>query len=392
VNRDTGIDPANGVKAYNELAGDPNIVGVLWCGGLGFEQTQAQFARDHLPIMSVFNDAWSDKRLYPDDQAQRAVFQFLIPTRMGIDVLAKYAKEDRGYSSMAFVNDIVVDPRTSNKGYFEASAQKYGLRNAGYESYSLGSSDFGPTLQRLKGSRPDVVSIFGFSGDTANFVIQIDQLGSAYVDTPTAKDASKGWHPHIFGSPGGTGDHSWADLAKDSAKPGTLTAWHVGGLIYLPQFNIGKWMQKYTNKLPTGGEESPADGLYTLLKAVEKAKSTDRTKLVQTIETMGPISFASTPFSFTKDRHLSKTEDDLIVVTLERKAGPATTDPSYQLGTEWSTPFARYPAGPTHLVRPTLEANRRAHPEVLKEVLDNGYGTQCTKHSDGTLSKECKVH
>ena len=48
---------------------------------------------------------------------------------------------------------------------------------------------------------------------------------------------------------------------------------------------------------------------------------------------------------FTKDRHLSKTEDDLIVVTLERKAGPAATDPSYQLGHEWSTPFARFPAG-----------------------------------------------
>ena len=114
--------------------------------------------------------------------------------------------------------------------------------------------------------------------------------------------------------------------------------------------------------------------------------------MVNAIETLGPIKFASTQFSFTKDRHLSKTEDDLIIVTLERKAGPAATDPPYKLGTEWSTPFARYAAGPTHLVRPTLEANQRAQPDVMKEVLAKGYGTQCTKHADGTLSKECKIH
>jgi ABC-type branched-subunit amino acid transport system substrate-binding protein len=286
----------------------------------------------------------------------------------------------------------VLDPRGSNKGFYEASLQKYGLRNAGFETYSLGSSDFGPALQRLKASHPEAVSIFGLSGDTANFVVQIDQLGSAYVDTPTAKDSSKGWHPHIFGSPGGTGDHSWADLAKESAKPGTVTVWHVGGLIYLPEFAIAGWMNKYLNKQPTGGEESPADGLYALLKAVEKAKSTDRVKMVDALETMGPLKFASVPFSFAKDRHLSKTPDDLIVVTLERKAGPAATDPSYQLGQEWSTPFARFPVGPTQLVRPTLEANKRAHPDVMASVLKGNWGTQCTKHADGTLGKECKIH
>src|SRR3989440_3535614 len=288
VNRDTGIDPSAGVKAYNELAGDPNIIGILWCGGLGFEQTPAQFAGARLPVMAVFDDAWSDKRLYPDDPNQRSVFQFLIPTRMAMDVLMKYAKEDRGYTSAALVNDVVIDPRTENQGFFNASCQKYGVRSVGYESYQLGTSDFGPALQRLKAARPDVVAIFGLSGDTANFVIQIEQLGSPYIDTPTAKDPSKGWHPHIFGSPGGTGDHSWADLAKDSAKPGTLTAWHVGGLVYLPEFAIAGWMKKYLDKLPTGGEESPADGLYTLLKGVEKAGTTDRLRLTQAIETAGP--------------------------------------------------------------------------------------------------------
>jgi hypothetical protein len=202
------------------------------------------------------------------------------------------------------------------------------------------------------------------------------------------------WHPHVFGSPAGTGDKSWVALAGNSAKVGTVTAWHVGGLIALPSFSIAGWMRKYLKKDPTGGEESPADGLAALLNGIKKAGSTDRAKIVEGLETMGKIKFASIPFSFDAKRHVNKTRDDMIVVTMERGAnGPAVTDPPYKLGREWDEGvFNRTPAGPTHLVRPTLEANKRAHPDVMKEVLEQGYGTQCTKHPDGTLGKECKIH
>jgi len=157
-------------------------------------------------------------------------------------------------------------------------------------------------------------------------------------------------------------------------------------------FWIRQWIQKFLGKSVTGGEESPADGLATLVEAVKHAGSTDRQKMVTAIETMGDIKFASIPFSYSKDRHLSKTKDELIVVTLERSSGPAPTDPAYQLGTEWKDVFPAGYVGPTHLVRPTLDANKRAHPDVMAEVLRLGYGTQCTKMPDGSLSKVCKIH
>ena len=116
----------------------------------------------------------------------------------------------------------------------------------------------------------------------------------------------------------------------------------------------------------------------------EVGGSTDRQKIVSTIETMGDIKFASLPFGFTADRHLSKTMDDLIVVTLERSTGPAKTDPPYELGTEWKEVLPAGYVGPTHLVRPTLEANKRKHPDVMDEVIRLHYGTQCTA--------ACKVH
>src|SRR5207244_2669823 len=131
-----------------------------------------------------------------------------------------------------------------------------------------------------------------------------------------------------------------------AAKVGTVTAWHLGGLVYLPTFAIRTWMQKYLHKTPTGGEELPADGLGTLVRAIEKGGSTDRRRMVDTIETMGRFSFASVEFGFTDRNHLARTPDELIIVTLERSAGPVPTDPPYQLGREWRDLVRPGAAGP----------------------------------------------
>jgi branched-chain amino acid transport system substrate-binding protein len=387
VKRDTGTDPAAGVKAYQAFAGDSSVIGILWCGGLGLEESRAQIQRDNMPIIAVFNDLWSPGNLYPKGK-ERSIFQMIMPDRMAFDLLATYCKEDRGYSKVGLIYDTLL--YSPVKEYFQAAMASHGLGTAGIETYQLNDADFGPQVNRLKSQKGEALMVWGVSGDTAGIVKQLDKVGASYVDTPTAKSGS--WKPHIMGSPGGTGEHTWADLAGSAAKVGTLTAWHVGGLVYLPSFAIRGWLQKYLKTSTTGGEESPADGLWTLCQAVKTAGSTDRQKMVTAIETMGDIKFASIPFSYSADRHLSKTPDDLILVTLERSSGPAQTDPAYSLGTEWKSEFSTGYVGPTQLVRPTLAANKRAHPDVMDEVLRLGYGTQCTKQKDGSLTNACKIH
>jgi hypothetical protein len=50
------------------------------------------------------------------------------------------------------------------------------------------------------------------------------------------------------------------------------------------------------------------------------------------------------------------------------------------------------------LVRPTLEANLRAQPEYMAYILENGFGTQCTKSppdatgEDVEMTDDCKIH
>ena len=357
VKRDTGTDPAAGVKAYQAFAGDSAVIGVLWCGGLGLDESRAQIKRDNMPVISVFNDLWSSNQLFPQGK-ERSIFQLIMPDKMALDLMANYCKNDRGYSKVGLIYDSLLF--SSVKDHFSEAMKNNGLATAGMETYQLNDADFGPQIQRLRSQKGHALMVWGVSGDTAGIAKGIEKVNGSYIDTPTAKGAD--WHPQILGSPGGTGEHTWADLAGSAAKTGSMTAWHVGGLVYLPSFAIRGWMQKYLKKNVTGGEESPADGLFTLTKAVESAGGTDRQKMVSAIETMGDIQFASLPFGFSSTRHLAKTPDDLILVTLERSTGAAATTPSYELGEEWKTVLPKGYVGPTHLVRPTLEANRRGSP------------------------------
>ena len=387
VLRDAGQELTAGVKAYQEFSGDPHMAGVLWCGGLGFDESRNLIRRDQMPSMAVFEDPASSNDLYPA-VPERSIFQLVMPESMAMKVLCRYLAEDRGYKRVGLLFDSTISEGV--KKYFTDSASEFGITPAGIESFNVFASEFGPQLQRLKPQHSEALLVWGLAASTAGVAQQLSQIGAAYVDTPTAKGAD--WHPHVIGAPTGTGDKSFAELAGASAKVGTITAWHLGGLVYLPTFAIGTWMKKYLNKTSTGGEELPADGLGTLVRAIQTGHSTDHARVVSTIETMGRFKFASVEFGFTPQDHLARTEDEMIIVTLERSSGPAATDPAYQLGREWKDVFPSGYAGPTHLVRPTVDANRRAHPDVVDQVLGEGWGTQCTRHADGSLGRECKIH
>ena len=384
VKRDTGIDPSAGPRVYADLAGK-GVAGILWCGAAGFSQVLPQVRRDSMPMVAVFNDPYSGDRLHPDGDAGRSVFQVLLPDRFAKEVLASYAAHDRGYRTAGYLYDSLIDPGATARRRFERSFRAAGMEVTGVESFSLLDSDFGPQLQRLRQGRPDVLYVDGVNTSTAGVVSQLADLDAAYVDSPSARQGP--WRPHVFGSPAGAGDRSWVELAGDKARVGTATAWHVGGLVYLPSFAIAGWMRRHLRREPTGGEESAPDAMAAVLAGIRKAGTTDHARVVAGMETAGPVTFASLAFEFTADRHLSRTPDDVVVLVMERGAdGPAPTDPPYALGREWGDgeAFAGVPAGPTHLVRPTLEANRRAHPAVVEQVLAQGYGTQCTA--------ACKVH
>ncbi|MBW3641295.1 MAG: ABC transporter substrate-binding protein [Actinobacteria bacterium] len=389
--RDAGAEPASGARLYGELSEQPGVVGVLWCGAPGFDPTFGAEGRPpDLPVVAVFEDPSSRGTIGPGRGAS-SLFQMDPPANHIFEALADYARRDRGYSSAALLHDGTLDGDGATARLFEETFARAGIDVRAIESYTPGV-DYVAVLERLATAAPEVLFLDGVPEDAADIVTELDERGASYVDTPTTKGPT--WRPHIFGSPRTLGDGTWVDLAGGAAKIGTVTGGHVGGLVYLPSFEISSWMQNLLGKEPTGGEDLPADAMAIILRGTEAAGSADSGAVAQAMRTLGPVAFASLPVGFSADRQVAYQRGDVVIRTLERLRGAAPTTPPYELGREWS-PGNRYDgaaAAFTQLVRPTLEANRGSHPEVMAEVLAQGYGTQCTKQADGTLSNACKIH
>jgi ABC-type branched-subunit amino acid transport system substrate-binding protein len=385
-------------KAYNELVGDPDVIGILWCTPFGLAEAKPQIQRDGIPVIAVYADPYSDGVLYPAGGGARNVFQMLLPDAMSFDALCAYAADDRKYSSVALMYDSVSLTKARNQ--FEPIAASHGLDVVAVEEFSLVSADYGAQLQRLKQAKPQSLIVWGLADNTANIAKGLDALGAGYVDTPTAKSDTT-WAPHILGYPGGTGEKTWAELAGSAAKAGTLTAWYLGGLVGGPHFPIRDWLVAYDGRGASGGEEGASNAWWALIEGVKKAGTKDRAKVVAALEQIPKIEFAGLPFHFGTDNHLGMTRDDVVLITLERYTGPVETDPPYVAGKEWETTFPLIKkdyVGPGHLVRPTLEANKRAQPEYMEQILTEGWGVQCTKRppealgTDVPMTNDCKIH
>ena len=389
--------PQLAVQAVQEFIDDPDCIGILWSGPLnGLPETLADVDDAGIPLVSVFGDLASYGALYPGNLDNkdippeykgldlRSVFQMYLPDKMAIELLVDYCK-DRGYKSAGMIFDQLSFGGAGD--WWEAAMKDRGLEIAGLEKFSLFDSEYSQQVDKLRSAGGDALFIYGLSSNTAGIVKQVDAVGGRYSDAQTAMGSD--WHPQIMGSPGGTGERSWVELAGQAARPGTLTVWFLGGLVGQPEFPIRDMLKAAGYGVPTGGEESPADGLAALLRAAEEADSTDPDAMVEALESGIEIKFASPlGFKFSKDRHLSKEKDDLILITLERQP----FDMGYDLGKEFGTTFPADYEGPVAFLDYTIEANKRSHPELMKEV-EAAYGTYCdiSRQGDDAKVAACKA-
>src|SRR5947199_9425326 len=134
VLRDAGQELTNGIKAYQEFSGDPHVAGVLWCGGLGFDESRNLMKRDQMPAIAVFEDPASSDDLYPAVD-ERSVFQLVMPEKMAVKVLCRDLAQDRGYKRAGLSLDWAVSEGV--KKYFTDSASELALTPAGIESFNV---------------------------------------------------------------------------------------------------------------------------------------------------------------------------------------------------------------------------------------------------------------
>ncbi|MCB0973390.1 MAG: ABC transporter substrate-binding protein [Actinobacteria bacterium] len=385
--------------SYDKLAGTDNMAGILWCTALGIPQIADGIKRDNMVVMSVFQDVSFERALWPQPDSARSVFQFLLSVEAAIDPIMGYASSDRQFKNVVMARDILLTGPFAEplKEVYAQVTKDAGLEAFPDVEFTLGTTDFGPLVQELEKTNAECVFIAGGPDETALIARELANRDHDYIDLPTAK--SDEFRPQLFGTPANMGERRWVDLAGDAAKVGSVTAWHLGGLLDSADIPIAKMAEAWKpGTRLTGGEESPADALYALLTGVDKAGSiTDREKIITSIETAGPIEYAYLPFEFTADDHQRVKTDDIVLISLEREDGPVKTDPPYALGSEWDNYFKGQKYMPNWLVRPTLEGNLKAHPEHVQKLLDDKRGVECTLPdgevgSPETLTNACKIH
>jgi branched-chain amino acid transport system substrate-binding protein len=399
IKRDDNLSAQVAVSAVQEMITRFNIKGLIFAGLYDDIYASKKLIQQfNLPAIAAYGDLFSVGQLWPKND-YRQLFQMFPPDSWGIELaLQEYAIADRGYRRFAYLGDNTAIGSQGKRLIGETLARE-GIDLLSAEQYNVGDVDMTAQLTRIRGTRCQCLLIWGIAGDTAHGLENLKRLNAVYKDHPTALRASP-WAPQIVGFEGGAAERTFAILAGDAARAGTMSYWYLGGVGYIPQFQGAvETFKKRWGTAPTGGENNPADAVFLFAKAFEEAKGTDPEKVINALETIKGVNFSSiSPHSFTKDRHISIEKDDMVGITLERgRAVP--TDPAYQLGTEFKVFHPPGYIGPTHFMRFNFEGLMRKHRRIFGDImLKTGYGTQCTKVKDASapygfkLTNTCKIH
>lgn len=400
IQRDDNLSAQVAVQAVQEMITKFNIKGLMFCGLLDDIYACKQLVQQHnIPTIATYSDLYSAGQLSPQSDYEQ-VFQIFPPDIWSAEVLADYAVKDRGYDRFAYIGDATALGKQGRDQMAKALGA-HGKKLLRAEQYNVGDVDMTAQLVRIRETGCQCLVIWGLAGDTAHALQNLKKLGAEYIDRGRAlSSSSSNWHPQIMGFPGGVAERTFAELSGDAARAGTVSTWYMGGVGYFPQFQgATEAFKKKWGRVPTGGENNPADSVYLIADAIDRANSTEPDKVMKALESSetGVNFFSTTPHKFEPGSRLSLSKGDIIGVTLERGAA-VRTNPSYELGTEFRKFHPPGYVGPTHFLRPNFDALMEKHPELMEIILKEKYGTQCTKVEDPSapfgfrLTNDCQIH
>ena len=435
VRADAPLSVADGQKAYAQLIAR-GVDAIVWCGAPGLVETLPAIVHDVIAVMAVGSDvqgrAGGDPHV-PDLTTAAAagfpVFQTTAPDTWAFDLLCQYARSDRGFDNAALVYGPSQWAGVADQ--FATACEAAGLHNAATLGFGVfGGPDLGSVVAQLRTSRAQAVLVWALPDEAADVAAALDAGGARYVDTPAAR---AGFRPMLLGGAAGVGHPAFAALGQPHVAPGSIGVGHLGGVLALPDLAIRQWVGRFVGRgaaasggagttgsggaapgpatsAPTttpggtgrptttaggpaallrGGEAAVADAVAACCVAAARVASTARVDLIAALESGVETVFA-TPVatSFAADRHLSLGRDELVLVSTETVA-----ERRYFLGREWSLAPPGF-GGPDLLVDPTLDANRRAHPEVVDAILGARTGTSSRpeyQNSDAARSAACRA-
>ncbi|HHX30059.1 MAG TPA: ABC transporter substrate-binding protein, partial [Clostridiaceae bacterium] len=211
-------------------------------------------------------------------QAGENIFRACFTDPYQGELMAHYAKEKLGASSVAVLYDTGDDYSKGVADAFWAAAESLGMTRTDKEGYQPGSTDFNAQLTKIKAGNPDVIMSPGYYGDGAMILTQARELGisSKFL-------GSDGWDGLL--------------LQMDASNYGALD-----GAFYCTQYSLrepGAELQRvmdayrafyadsdpsaeYLNMFAILGYEA----MHIMAAAIEKAGSVESSKVVEALQNL----------------------------------------------------------------------------------------------------------
>jgi branched-chain amino acid transport system substrate-binding protein len=217
-------------------------------------------------------------------------FSFAPSTGNTGSVLATFAKEHGYTKAFTLLDDTISWTRGANAAFTKFHKQAGGSI-VGTDSFKNSDSSIAAQINKIKAADPDVLFLASYPPGGASALRQIRAAG---IDIPIL-----GGDP--FDSPG------WIDAVPDLSNFFHVTDASVHGDDPDPAVNeYVDAVEKETGNRPTGGRDLVGDTLVQGLKmAIEKAGTTEGSKLAAALESLNQQKFLTGAVSFTAEAHIA---------------------------------------------------------------------------------------
>ena len=285
-NKSEAAEATNGII---KLTSQDKVTAIIGAATSGNTVAQAQIANDTKTILLTPSGTSPNVTVADDGKLNEFVFRtsFIDPFQ-GI-VAANFASKELNLKNAAILADSASDYAKGLAASFKDTFEKAGGKVVVEEAFVAKDTDFRATLTRIKSKNPEFIFIPGFYEEVGLIVKQARELG---IDVPLM--GADGWD-----SP------KLVELAGADALNNTFITNHYTSED--PDENIQKFVTTYKEKF--NGESPNAfnalgyDTVYLLADAIERAGSTDTTKIKEALESTKDLSRITGKITIDKDHN-----------------------------------------------------------------------------------------
>ncbi|MFJ5769691.1 ABC transporter substrate-binding protein [Psychrobacillus sp. NPDC093180] len=285
---DNKSDAAEATSAAIKLTSQDKVVAIIGAATSGASVAQVQIATDTKTPMISPSGTSTTVTVGDDGKVNPFTFRTAFIDPFQGTVAANFASNELKVKTAAVYADNASDYAKGLAASFIKDFEAAGGTIVAEESYVAKDTDFRSTLTRIKSSNPEFVFIPGYYEEVGLIVKQARELG---INVPLM--GADGWDSPTI-----------VDLAGADALNNTfiITAYSADDPDGKAKAFAESFNKKY-GKEPNSFNALGYDSVYLLKDAIERAGSTDGTKIKEAIETTDQLELVTGLYSVDENHH-----------------------------------------------------------------------------------------